>query len=584
MMATFIGIDIGSCYTKVVELDCAANPVLLNHILFPTPYHPQARPELRQIDAQSFWQAVTKHVPLERIRAAHIATNLPANAVSAITLLLPRLTKNELTLAAHTEARRKMVPASTSEHIFESSFAGTRIVAKIPRLLVLVVRSEKRFIQQILALFQAINAVPEIISSCGYDLFTMLSAEVLSKKEADSAFVDISHNSINTSILQEGRLNFFRNTSFGIQDIIQDIAKQLGLPEDAAAKAIKEKGIPEAALDLNDRVAAAEEIMRQKYEAGLKSKEPGQKEEINLLELRMLWQTHIDRLLHELRRSLAYYKEQSNGRRVEYIYFLGGGCQIKNLVNILAKHIGGQWEIVLPFKGILSPIFTNAASLALGMHLAKARHMEMINFLPRELKKKRAIAARRLILLLIKIVLISALTLFSMLTFAGNRLITAAIKKVEAELGKIKDVSDTLKELNARESKIKQVLAQIEELILKRPDFSYALNALPRALPEEILLTSVSIAPGIAGTTATGENYRIEIQAELFSDYERAISIIESFRENLEAAAYFRNINIAPLKLEKISPRLPEDPNQEAVLTQPTNRVFSLTADLGPKK
>lgn len=615
-MATYIGIDIGNCYIKVVELECKPAPVLVNHIIFPTPYLSQIQPGLRQIDAKIFWQEITKHIPLERIRVSHIATSLPSNAVSAITLLLPRLTKNELAIAAHTEARRKMIPASTAEHVFESSIIGIRIVAKIPRFEVLVVRSERSFIQQILELFQAINIAPELISCGGYTLFTLLPAETADKKDVDSAFVDISHNSINTSILREGRLNFFRSTSFGVYDIIQDIAKQLGIPENTAAEAVKENGVPEVSLDLKDRVAVAEEIMRQKYEAGIKAEEAGIKQEVNLLELRMLWQTHIERIIHELRRSFAFYKEQSDGRRVEYIYFLGGGCQIKNLINLLTKHIGGQSEIVLPFKGMRtavlkdnewtqdassSPIFSSAASLDLTTHLAKTKRVESINFLPLKLKRKREIALKHLILLIIKIALAGALTLLSILTLVNNRLIKAAIKKTEIQLSKIKDVSDTLKELNAHQNKIKQELAQIEELIPKRPNFFYPLNALSKALPGEILLTTVSIhkvvsgAEGLApapvetdmlldettnGTAIAGENYRIEIKAELFGDYEKTASIIEVFRNNLQISSYFSNINIAPLKLEKILPQLSGALNQGITLTEAMTRTFSLSADI----
>lgn len=646
-MATYIGIDIGSCYSKVVELEYNPAPILLNYIIFQTPFLSQVLPGLAspflaakdssssgraglgQIDAKIFWQEITKHIPLERIRTAHIATSLPSNAVSAITLLLPRLAKNELAIAAHTEARRKMIPVSTAGHVFESSIIGTRIVAKIPRFEVLVVRSEGRFIQQILELFQAINVVPELISCAGYSLFNLLPAEAADKKDVDSAFVDISYNSINTSILREGRLNFFRSTPFGIQDIIQDISKQLGIPENIAAEVIKENGVPEVNFDLKNRVVAAEEIMRQKYEAGKRAEETGIKQGVNLLELRMLWQAYIERITHELRRSFAFYKEQSDGRRVEYIYFLGGSCQIKNLINLLMQHIGGQWEIVLPFKGMRagtlkenewtrdtcsSPIFTGAVSLGLTMGMKKTKRAELINFLPLELKRKREAALKHLIFLIIKIALAGALALLSIFTFINSRLIKAAIKKTETELSKIKDVSDALKELNAHENKIKQRSAQIEELIRKRPDFLYHLNVLSGALPEEILLTAVSIHKAVSGdsglapaavetdmlldeiaaaqtTNATvipEENYRIKINADLFADYETAASIIEAFRNNLQISSYFSNIIIAPLKLEKISPHPPPSKaegksgisDQEIALTEAMNRSFVLTAEI----
>lgn len=631
-MATYIGIDIGSCYTKVVELECPPAPALLNYIIFSTPYHSQGRPGPEQIDTQIFWQEITKYIPLERLKTSHLATSLPSNALSAIILLLPRLSKNELTLAAHNEARRKMIPASTPEHIFESSIIGTTITAKIPRMEVLVVRSEKHYLRQVLEFFQTIDITPEIITFCGYTLFTMLPAEVINKKDEDCIFVDIGHNSINTSILREGRLHFFRNISFGIADIIQDLSRQLNLSPEQAAEVVREKGVPEVNFDLKDKVAVAEEIMRQKYEASLKNNESAQKEETNILELRMLWQAHIDRLLHELRRSLAYYKEQTNGRRVEYIYFLGGGCQTKDLVSALAKQIGGRWEIILPFKKIptpiskeakiapdnaSSPIFTNALSLAISMHLAKTRRIELINFLPQELKTKKFHASRLRIILTVKIALGLLLTIASLLAFINTRLLKAAIKKAQTELGKTINVSDSLRQLKARENKITQELSRIEELLSKRPAFSGPLRALAKALPNEILLTEVSISkagadsqaqpqmtqpqalpfadsgpkdetgipsltqtPGTSAIAIAEENYRIKIKAELFSDYEKSLLIIEAFQRNLAASAYFGNINITPLTLENISPQLPGAQEQEITLTRPMRRTFTLSADI----
>lgn len=620
-MSTFIGIDIGSRYTKVVELEHKPQAKgLLNCFLFATPYSAQALPGPRQIDPKRFWDEITSRVPSERIKSARIGVSLPANSVMATTLLVPRVAKNELPVVAQNEARRKMIPASTPEHIFESSLVGVRIVAKIPRFEVLVMRSEKQYVRQVLELFKHIGTSPSSIALAPCALFTLAPDEVLKKQDVDTAFVDIGLQSVNTSITREGKLAFFRNASYGLQDIIQDLSLRLGRTEPEAEEIIKEKGIVEVDFDLKDKVAVAEEIMRQKYEASLNNPDASQKEEINLVELRLLWQAHIDRIIHELRRSLSYYKEQSEGRRVEYIYFLGGGCQIKNLVSLLMKQVGGQGEAMFPFKGLnppqgspaqdanSTPIFSNACALALGLSL-KDKGANIINFLPWELKKKEALAARRLIILSVKVILIFLFSAISLAAFINNRSVRSAIKKVDSGLAEVKSIADALKNLNQRDKKVKLESALIQSLIDGRVNLDAPLAQLAKAVPREVLLTSVVIAktgpsayaeaqeaagipedteagtqgPEAFGGQAPQEAYAaantlsVEIKAEIFADYETALAVIARMRADLEKPpAQFKNVRASPLELEKISPAA----GKTLPLTLPIKRSFTVTAEI----
>lgn len=620
-MSTFIGIDIGSRYTKVVELECRPQAKgLLNCFLFTTPYPAQAQPGPKQIDAKCFWDEIARHVPFERIRSARVGVSLPANSVMATTLLVPRVAKNELPVVAQNEARRKMIPASTPEHIFESSLVGVRIVAKIPRFEVLVMRSEKQYVRQVLELFKHVGTTPSSIALAPCALFTLAPEEILKKQDVDTAFVDIGLQSVNTSITREGKLAFFRNASYGLRDIIQDLSLRLGRTEPEAEEIIKEKGIVEVDFDLKDKVAVAEEIMRQKYEASLKNRDASQKEEINLLELRLLWQAHIDRIIHELRRSLSYYKEQSEGRRVEYIYFLGGGCQLKNLVSLLMKQVGGQGEAMFPFRGLnppqgspaqdanSTPIFSNACALALGLSL-KDKGANIINFLPWELKKKEALAARRLIILSVKFILIFLFSAIALAAFINNRSVRAAIKKVDIDLAEVKGIADALKDLSQRDKKVKLESALIQSLIEGRANFDAPLAQLAKAVPQGVLLTGVIITKagpsayaeaqeasgipedaeaGTHGPEASGEQapqeayaatntLSVEIKAEVFADYEAALAVVALMRENLKnSPSQFKNVRTSSLKLEKISPSA----GKALPLTLPMKRSFTVTTEI----
>ena len=605
-MANLLGIDIGNRYTKVVEIEPKPAFKLRSCIIFETPYLPSGQSGKKEINKEVFWTEMTKHIPLKNLRSANIAVSLPSTSITAITLLLPKAAKNELILMAQAEARRKMIPASTPDHIFESVVVAARIINKITRFEVLVARAEKFYIQQLLGLFKNIDIIPKVITISGAAFSATFNEEILNKKDVDTAFVDIGISSINTAIFREGKLNFFRNTACGLQDIIQEISSNLSLSESRADIVIKDKGVPEVDFDLKNKVAVVEEIMRQKYEAGLKAQETNQKEEINVLELRMLWQGYRDRIIHEIRRSLSYYNEQTSGRRIEYIFFAGGGSQIKNLVNFLSKEIGGKCQISFPFKDMpvsqenvtmpdinSTAIFTDAVSLALSLPAIISKGGDTINFLPRELKRKNVIAAWRFILLIAGISIIAILVLLLLSAVIKRPLIQKQIKQVDTDLSRIKNIAGALRYLDETDARIKQRSSQIQEITAKRKNFSSVLDKLNTAASKEILLTKVSIygagaqlAAGMPPTEeasaanpgAAPDNYKIDIKAEVSADYETAIKIIDDFKTRLQAAAIFNNIKVTALKLESISTYQSGGPDQELLLTLPQSRAFTVTA------
>src|SRR3989338_5552622 len=347
-MADILGIDIGSRFVKVIEIRQKPRLQLVNAILFETPYasFEQIEPAQRQIDTKSFWAEITAGISTPMINRCIIGVDMPAVSISTTTVLLPKMGKGELAQAAVAEAKRKLIPASGSQHIFEYSILEEKLFAKIPKIEALVIRSEKACVGNTLALFKDINTIPSFITPAYSTLPNLIPKEIWSHNE-DVLFVDIGASSLNISICKEGRLIVTRDITYGLNDIVQDFSRKLNLSENEAENAIREYGIPQTTFDITNKVLIAEEIMRQKYEVVNAATE--EKVKANLLEMGMLWQAHIDRIVNELRRSFIYYKEQSGGRRIGYIYFLGGGSQIKNLVNILSASIGGQCKIMLPF-------------------------------------------------------------------------------------------------------------------------------------------------------------------------------------------------------------------------------------------
>lgn len=610
MAHTIIGIDIGGLYTKVIEIESKVNVKMLNAFMFKTPYIHTGIDRI-ELDKDNFLKQIANNIPLVRLRTARISINLPPSSSTVINLLMPKMAKDELGLAAINEAKRKMIPAYNPNHIFEYCLLGERIVAKIPRNEVMVIRTEKTIVQKIIGLFKEVDNVPVLITLSCCALVKVLPQEFW-KNDFSIALLDIGSDNINISIGRQAKLFFMRSVPYGLHSISEDMSRQLGILEDETVKVIEEKGIPEVDFDPADRVKVVEEIMRQKYEANLRAGSTGQPQEINPLELRLLWQSYIDRVIQELRRSLAFYKEQSEGKRVEQIYFLGGGAKIRNLVNLLSSQIGGECQILLPFsrieyrlderidnETISNPFFVNAASLALCV-LERDKLKSAINFLPLELKRKEAVFRRRLALRIAGIIPIILFILASLQVILASFIIKTNISQTEFELNRIQKINEKLSYISDEENKFRKRSTQVEDILKQRKDPFRLLKDIAKISPEEILLAKFTIpksksslegqTQGLAtqnvpaldtkaqnAQVSSQGRYQIEIEAQILATYEMANKIIEEFKNRLNSLGYFSNLNIKPLELEKISGKhLTETEDVTAVKI----RKFTLTAQV----
>ena len=138
-----LGIDIGSCCTKVVQLELKPALKLINYFFFKTPFTAPDQPGQNSIDIKNFWEEITSRIPRETIRSSRIGINLPSGSITVMTSLLPRMSKNELSLASQNEAKRKMIPASGPNHIFENAIIAARTIANSPRCEVITVKSKE---------------------------------------------------------------------------------------------------------------------------------------------------------------------------------------------------------------------------------------------------------------------------------------------------------------------------------------------------------------------------------------------------------------------------------------------------------
>ena len=578
MADLLVGIDIGNRCVKVAAFEQKARLHLVNVFYFPTPYD-ASQESHKQINTGALLKKITDSIPLKTLRAAKISVNLPDSAITALSVLLPVMSRKELVFAAINEAKQRMIPPSVAEHIFECLFLGERTVNKVNKSEVLVIRTENLQVQRRLDLFKPLDITPALITPACCVVPSILPKDIWTKEE-NIVLVDAGAASLNISIARQGKLEFVRNISYGFNDIIQDISRQLSVSEEKAAQAIMEQGVPDVPFDMKNKVAIAEEIMRQKYEESLGTGVTAEPV-INSLELRWLWQPHLERIIQELRRSLVFYREQSEGRRVEQIYFLGGVSQVKNFVVALSTQIGGVCYLLEPFKDMdivkevpsgselaHSSIYVNSASLALAITALKEKELNLINFLPLELRRKEAVAKRRMLLLISAMALVCIFSLLSFQLFLGNMHLRKKIKANDFQLKRLKHVGTKLKEMQEKEKGIENKSSQIEQKAKENINVGLLLKDLKRVVPEGVVLSNLELT-----------KEKLIIKGFVFLDYEEAVSIIEDFRGALAGLAYYQDVKVEPLELKEISPQFSAS-GEVVVLTQPERRKFAISAQI----
>ncbi len=630
-MKSAIGIDIGTRFVKVVQIQHQKKSRILQAFLFPLPVvDPNTATPFNNINKQEFSRQIISRIPLQSLKSADIGVNIPLSLISVLTLQLPKMNSQELMTAAVAEAKRKMLPMPGPDSVFEHAVMGELLVAKTPQMEVLIVKTEKKYVHTLLDLFNSFSGRElNFISPTCHTLMYLLPQNS-EENQKDTAFIDIGYDSLNITIAQKGRLYFNRNIKFGLREMITYIAESLHISFEKAENLLREVGVPEVREDLKDKRKDEENIEHQKSSG---SKEAFSPAGVPMEGLRISWETIFNRILHEIRRTGTHYKEQSAGRRIENFFFLGGGSKIKGLVSNLVNQIGGNCKIINPAQEMnISldskqsqpvneeewPLFAGALSIA--MSLPVIRQKQTINFLPLELKHKNITAYRQIGLLFLSFFIIFLLGMASAGLFLNNQFVKSSIQKLEQKARPDRNVLEKADQLQREQEKRMAEISGIKKISLEKQDMASLLDGIVRCVPQKVYLTKLSIdekktdsiapppktalagekpsssaiqgggsmekgslsAMNMGDTTHKGspasKQYTVEIQAVCVTDYEEILQIAQEFKKGLEESAQFINVVLTLPKIETIVPVI--DSQEEVQLTQPQMRKFSVKAEV----
>jgi len=599
-VSTIIGIDVGKRFVKIIQLEKKLS--LNDWFIFPTPYT-----KSKDLDIKELVNRITSYLPLTLLKKSLIGINIPPSLVKVIVIQLPKMSRKEMPVAVTAEAKRKIVPPPGPDSVFEYSILGEIVVKDIPRLEVLVVETMKGYVSAILDAFSALGDLHPVLIAPTCTTIANCFPHAFKLQQKNIAFVDIGYDSLDIVIVKKGKLNFYRTVKFGLENIISHISETNNLSLEEAEEIIKNMGVPQVEIDLKDRVKVAEEIMRQKYEASGKER----KEKVTPLELRILWQANIERMIQEIRRTLVYYKEQSKGERVDELYFLGGGAKIKGLIDIVSKEIGGGCNVFDPFEKIeislsdekkkildLKPLFVPALSTALTVPLVSKERE--INFLPEELKKKEITIRKQIGVIFISALIFSFIFLGWINLLIINRIATSAVERLRIKLKQKREIFKTIKELEKEKASIESKMGSVLEAEKKKKNIAAILKEITFLLPSQVFLTQLTIdksKPEVSTFSSSGEfpktrtsfkiiekekeqpsSYRLKMEIACVADYEQAIELAYYCKGILEDSSFFTDVILSPPEVKKITPSM--GGFKQIELTPVALRTFKIEANL----
>ncbi|MFH1768628.1 MAG: pilus assembly protein PilM [Candidatus Omnitrophota bacterium] len=593
-MARLIGIDIGTYLTKVVHLERDHKTFLVDALVFKTPYLDSSNGQ-RMVDSGAFWERIKSRIPQSVLAGSLIGVSLVSDSITMLTLSLPKMPKKELEVSAVSEAKRKMIPASGPKSVFRYVVLGEKIVGTIPRYEIMVVRAEQDDINKIINIFNSFDQVsPFFITPTSCAIPNLFARETEIFRE-NVAFVSIGYESVDITVVKQGRLYLYRTINFGLKDFIYNFSAALGMDQEAMQYIVEREGVPDIDIKSKDRVQIAEEIMRQKYEASLNKE---LQDKYNRLELRVLWQTEIERIIQEIRRTFSYYKEQSQGNRIEHVFFFGGGALVARLVPILSGGIGGQCEVfdslskldIITKKervkeDVKNALFIPALSIALTLPLVKKTDV-VIDFLPHVLRDERRKVSKQIGFVVFLGFLI-CFVLAAWLDFYFNNIeAEKSIAAMRYDIEQVQKISSPAGNILGKPKTAEAQLLKINQLLAERMSVDSFLEEVAGAVPDGVVLLNLSLGKDSGAallspdrsdrrvSQADEEKYTIVIEASCLSDYEQALFLAKEFKQKVEASGTFSKVLLKTPELEMTKPQIKEAGTVS--LTQVREREFSL--------
>lgn len=500
-----IGLDMGSSSIKLVELAHQQGKLVLVNLKL-------QEIDFREDDHDGQLDALKTLFRDIDTRDARINVVLNCSQSCTKISVIPFMPKSEILQALKWEMRNS-ISFPIDQAVLDYEILQEIAEGGVKKLKVAVACCPRETVDRYLDLLNLARIRPSLFTQHSFALKNVITS-LSSKDNKTVALLDIGHNLSELVIFQDRELVLSRKLPVAGQDFTREMTQALA----------SEHGKTELTLE-------EAESIKKKY--GILGSDDSRilDDKITSTQVISLLRPNLEKLVTEIERSFAYYREKEQGAPVELLLLLGGGSNLKNLTQNLSEDLRipvqlGNPLVAFPLSGpsLLSdePETAHCFASALGAALASP---DDINLLPIEIKQQTRLLIKRSSIK----ALVTAVIVILILVYAGMRIKLETYDKrvatAELELGAL---SPQIEELPKQ--------AFLSSILDQRIYWSDALKEISNLIPEQVCLTEMSAKENI-----------LALKGEIKSPALDREKVLTEFMRSLEKGI-FKEVNLISTK------------------------------------
>ena len=337
----YFGIDLGSTSIKLAQVrELHGSPSLITYGDIETPANMLSSDS--EIDQNRIADLIKQLADDARVTSKNVVAGLPASATYTSVIKVPKLKDAELAQSIRFQAD-KYIPMAIDQVKLDWLVVG---------------EDEENDEQEVLLVAAPISTATKylnILQKAGFELLALeinplaQARSLISQKDPDHCVVilDMGVNNTDLSVIDKGVPRLVRSISVGARTFRRMISQNLGVDDTQADQFMKKFGMMEGKLD-NQVVRSMKPL--------------------------------VDNLIEETKKSVSFYQEKSNDRKVERVIITGGTTALPELPMYLANNIGLTVEIGNPWQNVSYPSEIQQQLAGLALNYATALGLALRNF------------------------------------------------------------------------------------------------------------------------------------------------------------------------------------------------------------
>jgi type IV pilus assembly protein PilM len=521
-----IGLDIGSYWVKVLELDITKADREIKGLV-----KKELPSEMRhgERDPAAVAEVIKTCLAEGGISSKDVVIMVSGPQVFIRRIVMPPMPQEELAEVIPFEAT-KHVSFSVEQLTLDYVIVGEKEVDGVKNTDILLVATPKEVVEQQKSIAGAAGLRPVAVTVAPMVLW---KAFLLSKKEYQEkviALLDIGYERTTISLLNNGMLEFTRTINVGGDEVTSSLMTE-----------------PLATGEGGSRTLTYEEAESIKREYGLPlSTATGTttKEGVLLDQIPRLTRPSLEKLLSEIRISFDFYRTEFQIPKVEKIIMSGGGAGLKGLREFMTGDLGIEVELADPFQGVNfageiqeDDLAGIAPAFVMSFGLASWENEDLSLFQ----KKKSKIKDTNPVVTLVAPACLAVIVVFYLYWTTSDKLVSlrSELDKKEIELSSLNALSAEVVTLSTKKKKMQAELDSFPQALKESINTAMVIEEIRLSIPDNTRLEQIQVAHEVGKS----EKKLIDIWGTAFFMDERGASM-SNFMAALEESSLFNDVRM----------------------------------------